>query len=712
MIRTNVVVAAALTLGLVLSGCPGSGQSPVIVQFSASPTSLPSGGGAVTLTWSVNGATSLSINQGVGAVTPATSGSVGANVTSTTSFTLSATNSSGTSTSMVQVTVGSTAGPTIASVVPSAGPTSGGTVVTITGTNFQSGATVEFGSAAATDVTVNSATSISATTPAGSAGAVTVTVNSGGQSATLPGGFTFTTASPPTITSVSPSAGPTAGGTAVTITGTNFLAGATVTFGSAAATGVTVNSATSISATTPAGAAGAVNVTVTNSNEEAATLTGGFTYTTVPAPSITSVSPSSGPVAGGTAVTITGANFQSGATVQFGTAAATGVTFNSATSISATTPAGAAGAVAVTVTNPDHQSATLSGGFAYILPGPSITTVSPGSGLTAGGTVVTITGANFQSGATVKFGTVAATGVTFTSATSISSTSPAGSFGTVDVTVTNPDTQSATLAGGFSYLRLIEREQSDATAWGWYYNETAAGVDTLLTNNNARPVDISVQTVVSGVPYFSVIFVTNTGAYATTWNWYCCDTAAEFEAHLTNSRVISWSPYYNGTTVLYASVMVDNTGLNNLGWYFAAGSGSYVGTFVNGLSNQRVVDLENWDNNGTTEYAVLTISNTGVEAASYWAWWFGITNSALATDISNHSAQLLTYSDDPGLSNYDATERAPATAGWYYLYGFSGSDIVTFANTNHARPTSARVEPTSIAGGVGGYLFDVVLIAD
>src|SRR5208283_4716494 len=105
-------------------------------------------------------------------------------------------------------------------------PTSGGTVVTITGTNFQSGATVEFGSAAATGVTVNSATSISATTPADSAGAVTVTVNSGGQSATLPGGFTFSTASPPSITSVSPSAGPTAGGTAVTITGTNFLAGA------------------------------------------------------------------------------------------------------------------------------------------------------------------------------------------------------------------------------------------------------------------------------------------------------------------------------------------------------------------------------------------------------------------------------------------------------------------------------------------------------
>ena len=84
----------------------------------------------------------------------------------------------------------------------------------------------------------------------------------------------------PTVTSISPNSGTINGGTAVTITGTGFLAGATVSVGGTAATGVTVVNSTSITATTPAHAAGAVNVIVTNSDTQSGTLTQGFTYTT------------------------------------------------------------------------------------------------------------------------------------------------------------------------------------------------------------------------------------------------------------------------------------------------------------------------------------------------------------------------------------------------------------------------------------------------
>ena len=87
--------------------------------------------------------------------------------------------------------------------------------------------------------------------------------NGNGQSGSLANGFTYI--GPPTVSSVSPNNGPTAGGTAVTITGTNFAAGATVKFGGTAATNVVVVSRTSITATTPAGMRrGAVTVTVTN----------------------------------------------------------------------------------------------------------------------------------------------------------------------------------------------------------------------------------------------------------------------------------------------------------------------------------------------------------------------------------------------------------------------------------------------------------------
>jgi hypothetical protein len=98
--------AVGVCLGLALAGCgSSSGSGPTITSFTATPGSLPTAGGSVTLAWTVTGATSLSINQGVGTVTPVTTGSTTAQVTATTTFILSATNSGGTSTSTAQVTV-------------------------------------------------------------------------------------------------------------------------------------------------------------------------------------------------------------------------------------------------------------------------------------------------------------------------------------------------------------------------------------------------------------------------------------------------------------------------------------------------------------------------------------------------------------------------------------------------------------------------------
>ena len=188
---------------------------------------------------------------------------------------------------------------------------------------------------------VNSSTSITATTAAHAIGTVTLVVTKAdSQSGMLANGYTYTSSNPaPTVTSVAPNTGPAGGGTTVTIVGTNFLAGATVSFGGTAATGVTVVSSTSITATTAARAAGTVNVVVTNTDGQNGTLTNGYTCTsTSPAPTVTSVVPNTGPARGGTAVTISGQGFLVGATLSFGGTAATAVTVVSSTSITAITP--------------------------------------------------------------------------------------------------------------------------------------------------------------------------------------------------------------------------------------------------------------------------------------------------------------------------------------------------------------------------------------
>jgi lysophospholipase L1-like esterase len=89
-----------------------------------------------------------------------------------------------------------------------------------------------------------------------------------------------------------------------------------------------------------------------------------------PPPSVTAVSPSSGPTDGGTAITITGVNFEHGAQVFIGSAPALDVTVVSAQAITATTPPASAGARDVFVVNPDGQSGVLNAAFTYIPPGP------------------------------------------------------------------------------------------------------------------------------------------------------------------------------------------------------------------------------------------------------------------------------------------------------------------------------------------------------
>jgi IPT/TIG domain len=84
---------------------------------------------------------------------------------------------------------------------------------------------------------------------------------------------------PPNPTAITPTSGSTSGRTSVTITGTGFASGATVTFGGTAATGVSVGSSTSITATTPGHTAGAVDVVISNADNQTGTLSGGYTYT-------------------------------------------------------------------------------------------------------------------------------------------------------------------------------------------------------------------------------------------------------------------------------------------------------------------------------------------------------------------------------------------------------------------------------------------------
>jgi hypothetical protein len=351
----------------------------------------------------------------------------------------------------VQVTVITTAGtsngvsytyagvPSVSGVSPNQGPTSGANTVTLTGANLTGATAVTFGATAAASFTVNSSTQFTAVAPAG-AGTVQVT-------ATTPSGtsngVSYTYIPAPALTSVGPSSGPAAGGTTVTLTGTNLTGANAVTFGANAATSFTVNSSTQITAVAPAGA-GTVQVTATTPGG----TSNGVSYTYVAVPALTSVSPSSGPAAGGTTVTLTGTGLSTATAVRFGTTAVS-FTVVSATQITATAPPGA-GTVQVTATTPGGTSNGVPYTYAAV---PSLSGVGPNQGPTSGSNTVTLTGANLTGATSVTFGATAATSFTIVSATQITAVVPPGIAGAVNVTVATAGGTS-TLASSYFYLSV------------------------------------------------------------------------------------------------------------------------------------------------------------------------------------------------------------------------------------------------------------------
>ena len=98
---------------------------------------------------------------------------------------------------------------------------------------------------------------------------------------------------------------------------------------------------------------------------------------TAPAPTVSSINPTTGGTSGGTSVTVTGSNFVNGATLTLGNAAATNVQVNNATTIVGTTAGSSAGTVNVVVRNPDGQTGTLASGFTYVST-PSVPVANPG----------------------------------------------------------------------------------------------------------------------------------------------------------------------------------------------------------------------------------------------------------------------------------------------------------------------------------------------
>ena len=407
--QLNVTVPASASTGPIRVTTPGGTAASSNLFSVTAPvltTIVPAAGPAgtvVTLTGSnLLGLTGMTFN---GLVAPgATVDATGTQVTVTaptgvTTGPVVATTSAGPSNGLLF-----SSAPTLTALSPAFGPT--GTPVTLTGTGLMGTTQVTFNGTVAPGFVVNAAgTQLTVTAPAGLTTGPVVAANAYG-----PGnGLVFTL--PPTISSLSPASSPV--GSSVVVTGTDLTGATLVRVNATAAASFTVNSATQLTFVVPVGAtSGPVWVTTPAGTASSPTSL------VVPAPVLTTLSPSAGPI--GSSLAIAGSSLRNASQVTFNGTPAAGFVENTAgTLLTVTVPAGATtGPVVVTTPN------GVSNGLTFTV-GPTITSLSPTFG--GPGTQVTVAGSHFAGTTQVTFNGTAAPGfVVNVAGTSLTVAAPVG----------------------------------------------------------------------------------------------------------------------------------------------------------------------------------------------------------------------------------------------------------------------------------------------
>ena len=355
--------------------------------------------------------------------------------------------SGGTSAVSAPFTFTVNAGPSISSLSPSnAGAGAPAFTLTVNGSNFVSGATVQWNGNPRTTTFVNNS-QLTAAISAGdvaSAGAVTVkVVNPDGGSSTASTGSTFTVNAGPAISSLSPNnVGAGASAFTLTVNGSNFVSGATVQWNGNNRTTNFVSSSQLTAAIAAGDVASAGTIPIKVVNPDGGT-SAASNFKVNPGPAISSLSPNSvGAGAAGFTLTVNGSNFVSGSTVQWNGNSRTTTYVNSGkiTAAISASDVAASGTIPVTVVNPDGGTSAASN--FTVNGGPTISSLSPNNvGAGTGALTLTVNGSNFVSGATVQWNgnnrtTTFANNSQLTAAISASDVASAG---TASVTVVNPD---------------------------------------------------------------------------------------------------------------------------------------------------------------------------------------------------------------------------------------------------------------------------------
>jgi hypothetical protein len=183
-------------------------------------------------------------------------------------------------------------------------------------------------------------------------------------------------------------------------------------------------------------------------------------------------------------------------------------------------------------------------------------------------------------------------------------------------------------------VAMVQNSGSYAKQWWWYYGKTGSELAALTQSLNARIVALDPY-IVNGTTYFAAILISNSGADAKSWWWYYGVSPAQITTLLSqhNARLVDLRQY-DGQ---YAVVMIENTGADQTGWWWYYNiSGAQVASFLQ-QNNAFLISIEPANPSGSTFNVIMN----QVPGGLYWWWYYGASAASVASAASQDGARIL-----------------------------------------------------------------------
>lgn len=512
----------------------------------------------------------------------------------------------------------------------------------------------------------------------------------------------------PYVTSVSPTAANP--GTTVTIDGANLGGATAVHFGTtlAASSSIAVNPAGTVLTVTVPTLSGSPTVDITVTSARGTSPSSPTAEFTLDPPTVTSVSPGTGTA--GRVVTVTGSGFSQATAVQFGSTAvgAGNFTIVSDTTITATTPAGPAGVVDVTVANAAGTS-TASSADHFTYP-PVVSALSPTAG--ASGTTVTVSGAGFTTATAVHVGSTTLSSGAFTIASDgiITLHAPSGPSGTVAVTVTDAGGTSATSSADlFTYGAPVVSAVSPSSGSG-------GSTVTVSGSGLANATGVQFGSSAVGAGSFTIVSDTTITATAPSGPAGVVDvtvTNAAGTSTASSADQFAYPPLISGLSVQSgpvsggSTITISGSGFSSIPTSGAVSFGG-VGTTYTVVSDSTITAVVPSDSSGTVN---VTVTGTGGSSPTTSATQFSFqpavsppttavpNTTTTPTTIGPVSASVSTFVASPRTVTANGSARALLTVT---LHDASGNALADKSVQLRAVTGSSRERSSSAVTNASG----------